>query len=62
MTITPDAVTATSTRELAPGEGLTLAVGFAKGAIPSPTPLTTILRWLQARLVLGMPLAAGVAL
>lgn len=55
-------VTAESTRRLAPGEGLTLMVGFNKGLVPEPTPLERRLQWWQGRLVLLLPLTIGLSL
>ncbi len=57
-----DAVTAVTTRGLEPGQGLTLAVGFAKGLVAEPTPLQWAQRWLQARLALLLPLLIGLPL
>ncbi|WP_411876155.1 DUF2207 domain-containing protein [Vulcanococcus limneticus] len=62
LQIGPDGITASSTRGLEPGEGLTLAMGFAKGLVAEPTPLQWALRWLQARLVLLLPLLVGLPL
>lgn len=57
-----EAVSAVTTRGLEPGEGLTLAVGFAKGLVAAPTPLQWAQRWLQARLALLLPLLIGLPL
>ena len=54
-------VSSTTTRQLEPGESFTLAVGFAKGLVPSPSPLTQLIWWWQGRLALLLPLlSAGV--
>ncbi len=61
LTIGTDAVASTTTRRLEPGEGLTLAVGFAKGLVPPPSALAQLIVWWQGRLALLLPLlSAGV--
>jgi hypothetical protein len=55
-------VEAISTRRLEPGEGLTLAVGFAKGLVTPQGPSVGPLGWLQGRLALLLPLLAGLIL
>ncbi|WP_216904064.1 DUF2207 domain-containing protein [Synechococcus sp. CCY 9618] len=62
LRIGPAEVSALSTRRLGPGEGLTLAVGFDKGLVTPPSLLQRRLRWLQARLVLLLPLATALIL
>lgn len=62
LQVEPQQVTAESIRRLEPGEGLTLAVGFAKGLVTPPSALERILRWLQARLALVLPLVTAVVL
>ncbi len=55
-------VRAVTSRRLEPGEGLTLAVGFAKGLVKAPSALERARRWLQGRLILLLPLVTGVIL
>lgn len=55
-------VTAVGSRRLEPGEGLTLAVGFAKGLVKAPSALERTLTWLQGRLALLLPLVTGLIL
>ena len=51
-----------STRRLDPGSGLTVRVTVDSGAVAPPTPLTLIRQWLQARLILLLPLITGLGL
>ncbi len=61
LTIGADTVSSSTTRRLEPGEGFTLAVGFAKGLVPSPSALAQLITWWQGRLALLLPLlSAGV--
>ncbi len=61
LEIGADTVTSTTTRRLEPGEGFTLAVGFAKGLVPPPSALAQLIDWWQGRLALLLPLlSAGV--
>ncbi len=61
LTIGADTVTSTTTQRLEPGEGFTLAVGFAKGLVPPPSALAQLIDWWQGRLALLLPLlSAGV--
>ncbi|MBD2718161.1 DUF2207 domain-containing protein [Synechococcus sp. FACHB-909] len=61
LTIGTDTVASTTTRRLEPGEGFTLAVGFAKGLVPPPSALAQLIGWWQGRLALLLPLlSAGV--
>jgi hypothetical protein len=55
-------VTAVSSRRLEPGEGLTLAVGFARGLVKRPSALELARAWLQGRLALLLPLVSGLIL
>ncbi|AFY29657.1 DUF2207 domain-containing protein [Cyanobium gracile] len=56
LTIGADAVASSTTRRLEPGEGFTLAVGFAKGLVPLPSALAQWIDWWLARLSLLLPL------
>lgn len=61
LTIGADTVASSTTRRLEPGEGFTLAVGFAKGLVPPPSALAQLIDWWQGRLALLLPLlSAGV--
>jgi hypothetical protein len=61
LAIGADTVSSTTTRRLEPGEGFTLAVGFAKGLVPPPSALAQLIDWWQGRLALLLPLlSAGV--
>lgn len=61
LTVGADTVASTTTRRLEPGEGFTLAVGFAKGLVPPPSALARLIDWWQGRLALLLPLlSAGV--
>ncbi len=56
LTIGADTVASSTTRRLEPGEGFTLAVGFAKGLVPPPSALEQLVDWWQGRLTLLLPL------
>ncbi len=61
LTVGADKVASSTTRRLEPGEGFTLAVGFAKGLVPPPSALAQLIDWWQGRLALLLPLlSAGV--
>lgn len=62
LTIGADTVASTTTRRLEPGEGFTLAVGFAKGLVPPPTALAQWIHWWQGRLALLLPLLSAAVL
>jgi uncharacterized membrane protein YgcG len=62
LTIGADTVSSATTRRLDPGEGLTLAVGFAKGLVPPPSTLALLSDWWQARLSLLLPLLSAAVL
>jgi hypothetical protein len=62
LTIGPREVTAVSTRRLEPGEGLTLAVGFNKGLVTTPSAPARWLGWLKGRLALLLPLITALIL
>ncbi len=62
LEIGDNTVSSATTRRLEPGEGLTLAVGFAKGLVPAPSALTQAIDWWQGRLALLLPLLSGVVL
>jgi hypothetical protein len=62
LTIGADSVSSRTTRRLEPGEGFTLAVGFAKGLVPPPSALARLIDWWQARLSLLLPLLSAAVL
>ncbi len=62
LTIGDNEVSSATTRRLEPGEGLTLAVGFAKGLVPAPSALAQLIGWWQGRLALLLPLLSALVL
>lgn len=62
LTIGADTVASTTTRRLEPGEGFTLAVGFAKGLVPPPSAMARLIDWWQGRLALLLPLLSAAVL